>query len=262
MAAVLCYAGVSENFVLNIACNGLLENNRFKYWKSIYTKIDSCVFPIHLPQRGDFNSRQTTRVFVAEWKCALSTRTLNFVLSAISVCQCYKWSLAIIDTDKCMRKVFLFHIIRLVCACLVCFDVCIGRVLTWEVWRRRGWSQRWNMISIPLSSPSVCQMPDITHQRHIILLNTLHVFCRNKTLQKTGFWDDCHLKKKLIMDYLKSQGCSYSLSDSSLAITFATFLWQNVRVCHPNLANLFGALLRVCKNILFVSAPQNVDFAH
>ena len=54
----------------------------------------------------------------------------------------------------------------------------------------------------------------------------------------------------------------YSRSDSSLAITFATFLWQNVRVCHPNLATLFGALLRVCTNILFVSAPQNVDFAH
>ena len=54
----------------------------------------------------------------------------------------------------------------------------------------------------------------------------------------------------------------YSLSDSSLAITFATFLWQNVRVCHPNLANLFGALLRVCTNIPFVSVPQNVDFAH
>ena len=34
-----------------------------------------------------------------------------------------------------------------------------------------------------------------------------------------------------------------SQSDSSLAITFATFLWQNVRVFHPNLADMLGALL-------------------
>ena len=27
--------------------------------------------------------------------------------------------------------------------------------------------------------------------------------------------------------------CDYSLSDSSLAIAFSIFLWQNVRVCHP-----------------------------
>ena len=54
----------------------------------------------------------------------------------------------------------------------------------------------------------------------------------------------------------------YSLSDSGLAIAFSTFLWQNVRVCHPNLANQFGALLRVSINIPFVSAPQNVNFAH
>ena len=54
----------------------------------------------------------------------------------------------------------------------------------------------------------------------------------------------------------------YSLSDSSLAITFATFLGQNVQVFHPNLANMLGALLRVCINNFFVSTPQNVDFAH
>ena len=35
----------------------------------------------------------------------------------------------------------------------------------------------------------------------------------------------------------------YSLSDSSLAITFAAFLWQNVRFFHPNLAHMLGALL-------------------
>ena len=33
--------------------------------------------------------------------------------------------------------------------------------------------------------------------------------------------------------------------------TFATFLWQNVRVFHPNLANMLGALLRICVNIFF-----------
>ena len=33
---------------------------------------------------------------------------------------------------------------------------------------------------------------------------------------------------------------SYSLSDSSLPTAFFTFLWQNVRVCYPNLTNLFG----------------------
>ena len=54
----------------------------------------------------------------------------------------------------------------------------------------------------------------------------------------------------------------YSLSDSSLATAFPTFLWQNVRVFHTNSANILGALLRVCINILFVSTPQNVDFAH
>ena len=41
----------------------------------------------------------------------------------------------------------------------------------------------------------------------------------------------------------------YSLSDSSLAITFATFFWPNVQVFNPNLANMLGALLRVCINI-------------
>ena len=39
-------------------------------------------------------------------------------------------------------------------------------------------------------------------------------------------------------------------SDSSLAIAFSIFLWQNVRVFHPNLANILGAPLRVCTNIL------------
>ena len=58
----------------------------------------------------------------------------------------------------------------------------------------------------------------------------------------------------------------YSQSDSSLATpqAFSILLWQNVRVFHPKLANILGALLllRVCINILFVSTPQNVDFAH
>ena len=54
----------------------------------------------------------------------------------------------------------------------------------------------------------------------------------------------------------------YSLSDSSLTITFAAFLGQNGRVFQSNLANMLGALLRVCINIFFVSTPQNVDFAH
>ena len=53
---------------------------------------------------------------------------------------------------------------------------------------------------------------------------------------------------------------NYSLSDSSLAITFATFLWQNVQVFHPNLANMLGALLHVCINIFFVST--HVEFLH
>ena len=50
---------------------------------------------------------------------------------------------------------------------------------------------------------------------------------------------------------------TYSLSDSILATAFPTFLWQNVRVWHPNLANLFVALLRVCINILavFINIP-------
>ena len=43
---------------------------------------------------------------------------------------------------------------------------------------------------------------------------------------------------------------------------FPLFLWQNVRGCHPDRANLLGALLHVCINILFVSTPQNVDFPH
>ena len=69
-------------------------------------------------------------------------------------------------------------------------------------------------------------------------------------------YDSCHVTYKGQAVYIFIYLC-YSLSDSSLAITFATFLWQNVRVCHPNLANLFGALLRVsrtkcvCTNILF-----------
>ena len=62
--------------------------------------------------------------------------------------------------------------------------------------------------------------------------------------------DSCHVTFKGQAVYVFIYLC-YSLSDSSLAITFATFLWQNVRVCHPNVANLFGALLRVCTNILF-----------
>ena len=44
--------------------------------------------------------------------------------------------------------------------------------------------------------------------------------------------------------------CLYSLSDSSLAIAFSIFLWQNVQVFHPNLANILGAPLRVCTKIL------------
>ena len=51
----------------------------------------------------------------------------------------------------------------------------------------------------------------------------------------------------------------YSLSDSSMATALFTLLGQNVRVFHSNLANLFGALLRI--NSFFVSTPQNVDFA-
>ena len=39
----------------------------------------------------------------------------------------------------------------------------------------------------------------------------------------------------------------YSLSDSSLATAFCTFLLQNVQVYYPNLVNLLGALL--CINI-------------
>ena len=42
----------------------------------------------------------------------------------------------------------------------------------------------------------------------------------------------------------------YSLSDSSLTITFSIFLGQNVRVCYPNLANILGAVLRVCINTI------------
>ena len=33
---------------------------------------------------------------------------------------------------------------------------------------------------------------------------------------------------------------------------FSTFLWQNVRVFHSNLANLFGALLRICIRLLWM----------
>ena len=54
-------------------------------------------------------------------------------------------------------------------------------------------------------------------------------------------YDSCHVTFKGQAVYFFIYLCN-SLSDSSLAITFATFLWQNVRVCHPNLANLFGAL--------------------
>ena len=42
----------------------------------------------------------------------------------------------------------------------------------------------------------------------------------------------------------------YSLSDSSLAIAFPIFLGQKVRIFHPNLANIWGAPLRVCTNIM------------
>ena len=43
---------------------------------------------------------------------------------------------------------------------------------------------------------------------------------------------------------------------------FPLFLWQDVRDCHLNLANHLGAVLRVYINIIFISTPQNVDFAH
>ena len=55
---------------------------------------------------------------------------------------------------------------------------------------------------------------------------------------------------------------SYSLSDLSLANSFFLFFPQKVCFCLPNLANLLGALPRVCINIFSVSTPQNVDFAH
>ena len=54
----------------------------------------------------------------------------------------------------------------------------------------------------------------------------------------------------------------YSLSDLSLANSFFLFFPQKVCLCLPNLVNLLGALPHVCINMLFVSTPQNVDFAH
>ena len=54
----------------------------------------------------------------------------------------------------------------------------------------------------------------------------------------------------------------YSLTDLIWLTAFSSFPPQEVRFCLPNLACLLGALPRVCINILFVSTPQNVYFAH
>ena len=53
-------------------------------------------------------------------------------------------------------------------------------------------------------------------------------------------------------------------SDQNLAwlTAFTSLLLQKVCVWHPKLANILGELSCVCTNILFVSTPQNVDFAH
>ena len=53
-----------------------------------------------------------------------------------------------------------------------------------------------------------------------------------------------------------------NLSDSSLATAFPTFCDKTFEFAIQTWQNLFRALLRVCINILFVSTPKNVDFAH
>ena len=71
---------------------------------------------------------------------------------------------------------------------------------------------------------------------------------------------ECHLVFKAICLNIKVQGSlTIKLSDLSLANSLFP---KKVRFWLPNLANLLGALTRVCINILFVSTPQNVDFAH
>ena len=57
----------------------------------------------------------------------------------------------------------------------------------------------------------------------------------------------CYISEKSVVP--NSSQTDYSLSDSSLAIAFTISLTQNVRVFHPNLANIIGAPLRVCTNI-------------
>ena len=68
------------------------------------------------------------------------------------------------------------------------------------------------------------------------------------------------IKGVLLM--LAGYSATYSLSDLIELTAFSSFSPQKVRFCLPNLADLLGALPRVCINILFITTPQNVDFVH
>ena len=70
-------------------------------------------------------------------------------------------------------------------------------------------------------------------------------------LKKTVFENFIHLANRSIE--------AYSLSD---LVGLTAFFPQKVCFCLPNLANFLVAVPRVCINILYVSTPQNVDFAH